>query len=39
MKHIYCHETCATDTNQVQAVLDSVLDAMLERALHDSGMM
>ncbi|CAI4222705.1 unnamed protein product [Auanema sp. JU1783] len=36
-KSIYCHHTCATDTEQVQFVLDSVLDTILSSKLKGCG--
>lgn len=37
-KSIYCHHTCATDTQQVQFVLDSVLDTILSSRLKGCGL-
>uniref|UniRef100_A0A915CJQ3 G-protein alpha subunit n=2 Tax=Parascaris univalens TaxID=6257 RepID=A0A915CJQ3_PARUN len=37
-KLIYCHHTCATDTQQVQFVLDSVLDTILSNKLKGCGL-
>ncbi|KHN83917.1 Guanine nucleotide-binding proteinalpha-15 subunit [Toxocara canis] len=37
-KKIYMHETCATDTNQVQLVIDSVVDTIIGRNLKGTGM-
>ncbi|KAH7726181.1 CBN-GPA-1 protein [Aphelenchoides avenae] len=37
-KSIYCHHTCATDTKQVQFVLDSVLDTILSSKLKGCGL-
>ncbi|VDN18279.1 unnamed protein product [Gongylonema pulchrum] len=37
-KAIYCHLTCATDTQQVQFVLDSVLDTILSSKLKGCGL-
>uniref|UniRef100_A0A0K0ET43 Uncharacterized protein n=1 Tax=Strongyloides stercoralis TaxID=6248 RepID=A0A0K0ET43_STRER len=37
-KHLYMHSTCATDTNQVQHVLNSVIDTILQKNLKESGM-
>ncbi|CAJ0929777.1 unnamed protein product, partial [Mesorhabditis belari] len=37
-KNIYCHHTCATDTEQVQFVLDSVLDTILSSKLKGCGL-
>ena len=36
-KTIYKHETCATDTNQVKQILDSVLDMIVNLNLQNSG--
>uniref|UniRef100_A0A914QVU4 Uncharacterized protein n=1 Tax=Panagrolaimus davidi TaxID=227884 RepID=A0A914QVU4_9BILA len=36
-KSIYSHQTCATDTKQVQFVLDSVLDTILSTKLKGCG--
>uniref|UniRef100_A0A8R1DN63 Uncharacterized protein n=1 Tax=Caenorhabditis japonica TaxID=281687 RepID=A0A8R1DN63_CAEJA len=37
-KNIYCHHTCATDTQQVQYVLDAVLDTILSSKLKGCGL-
>lgn len=37
-KSIYSHQTCATDTQQVQFVLDSVLDTILSAKLKGCGL-
>ncbi|CAD6186103.1 unnamed protein product [Caenorhabditis auriculariae] len=37
-KKIYPHETCATDTNQVQLVIDSVIDMVIAKNLRGTGM-
>ncbi|CAI2353314.1 unnamed protein product [Caenorhabditis sp. 36 PRJEB53466] len=37
-KTIYVHETCATDTNQVQKILDSVISMIIQNNLHKSGL-
>ncbi|CAJ0582553.1 unnamed protein product, partial [Mesorhabditis spiculigera] len=37
-KNVYCHHTCATDTEQVQFVLDSVLDTILSSKLKGCGL-
>ncbi|CAD5223605.1 unnamed protein product [Bursaphelenchus okinawaensis] len=37
-KNIYCHQTCATDTEQVQFVLDSVMDTILSSKLKGCGL-
>lgn len=34
----YVHETCATDTNQVQVVINSVIDTIVQENLKDTGM-
>lgn len=36
-KPIYCHVTCATDTNQIQSVVVAVKDIMLNINLQNSG--
>ncbi|CAJ0950925.1 unnamed protein product, partial [Mesorhabditis belari] len=38
-KNIYMHETCATDTNQVQLVISSVIDTIIQKNLQKAGMM
>ena len=38
-KTIYMHETCATDTNQVQLVISSVIDTIIQKNLQKAGMM
>ena len=35
---VYFHETCATDTNQVQVVINSVIDTIIQENLRDTGM-
>ncbi|VDO71096.1 unnamed protein product [Haemonchus placei] len=37
-KKPYVHETCATDTNQVQVVINSVIDTIVQENLKDTGM-
>ncbi|CAG9540966.1 unnamed protein product [Cercopithifilaria johnstoni] len=37
-KLIYVHQTCATDTNQVQMILDNVIDMVIEKNLKKFGM-
>ncbi|PAV86102.1 hypothetical protein WR25_24429 [Diploscapter pachys] len=37
-KNVYVHQTCATDTSQVQFVLDSVLDTILSTKLKGCGL-
>jgi len=36
-KTIYVHETCATDTGQVQCVIDSVIDTILSTTMVSAG--
>ena len=36
---LYIHETCATDTNQLNAVFNSVLDTIVQENLKDTGML
>ena len=36
-KKIYMHETCATDTNQVKQILDSVMGMIITANLHANG--
>lgn len=36
-KTIYIHQTCATDTNQVQLILDNVLEMIIEANLQGLG--
>ncbi|KAE9420434.1 hypothetical protein Angca_007361 [Angiostrongylus cantonensis] len=38
-KKPYIHETCATDTNQVQVVINSVIDTIIQENLRDTGML
>ncbi|CAB05570.2 Guanine nucleotide-binding protein alpha-15 subunit [Caenorhabditis elegans] len=38
IKKIYTHVTCATDTNQIQLVIDSVVDMVIGRNLRGTGM-
>ncbi|CAJ0582816.1 unnamed protein product, partial [Mesorhabditis spiculigera] len=38
-KNVYMHETCATDTNQVQLVISSVIDTIIQKNLQKAGMM
>uniref|UniRef100_A0A914WRJ5 Uncharacterized protein n=1 Tax=Plectus sambesii TaxID=2011161 RepID=A0A914WRJ5_9BILA len=38
-KNIYVHVTCATDTQQVQVVLDSTFDTIITRNMQRSGLM
>lgn len=35
---VYTHETCATDTSQVQVVILSVIDTIIQENLRDTGM-
>ncbi|CAJ0939191.1 unnamed protein product, partial [Mesorhabditis belari] len=37
-KKVYTHETCATDTSQVQVVIASVIDTIIQENLRDTGM-
>uniref|UniRef100_A0A914R4W0 Uncharacterized protein n=1 Tax=Parascaris equorum TaxID=6256 RepID=A0A914R4W0_PAREQ len=37
-RKVYMHETCATDTNQVQLVIDSVIDTVIGKNLKETGM-
>jgi len=37
-KVVYCHVTCATDTNNVKAVFHAVKDIIIRRALGDAGL-
>ncbi|KAM3717017.1 Guanine nucleotide-binding protein alpha-3 subunit [Dirofilaria immitis] len=37
-KTIYIHQTCATDTNQVQMILDSVIDMVIQANLRGCGL-
>ncbi|TKR69928.1 hypothetical protein L596_022015 [Steinernema carpocapsae] len=37
-KTIFVHETCATDTNQVQIILESVISMIIQANLHKSGL-
>ncbi|GMT10591.1 hypothetical protein PFISCL1PPCAC_1888 [Pristionchus fissidentatus] len=37
-KPIYFHETCATDTDQVTVVINSVIDVIIQENLKDTGM-
>ncbi|CAL2042847.1 unnamed protein product [Caenorhabditis brenneri] len=37
-KTFYVHETCATDTTQVQKILDSVISMIIQSNLHKSGL-
>jgi len=36
-KTIYVHRTCATDTKQVQVVIDSVVDTIIQDSLRKMG--
>ncbi len=36
-KHIYVHETCATDTNQIKVVFNIVKDVILHQVLNQTG--
>ncbi|KAI3415853.1 G protein alpha subunit, variant 2 [Globodera pallida] len=37
-KTVYVHQTCATDTDQVQLILDSVISMIIQTNLHKSGL-
>lgn len=37
-KEIYCHMTCATDTNNIQFVFDAVTDVIIKNNLKDCGL-
>ncbi|VDD97604.1 unnamed protein product [Enterobius vermicularis] len=37
-REIYCHQTCATDTNNVQFVLDACLDMIIAKNLKSMGL-
>ena len=37
-KEIYCHLTCATDTQNVQFVFDAVTDVIITNNLRASGL-
>ncbi|CAI5453693.1 unnamed protein product [Caenorhabditis angaria] len=37
-KNMFVHETCATDTDQVQKILDSVISMIIQQNLHKSGL-
>lgn len=37
-KEVYCHLTCATDTNNVQFVFDAVTDVIIKNNLKDCGL-
>jgi len=37
-KQVYTHFTCATDTNQVQFVLDSCIDMIIQNNLKGCGL-
>uniref|UniRef100_A0AC34QZH6 Uncharacterized protein n=1 Tax=Panagrolaimus sp. JU765 TaxID=591449 RepID=A0AC34QZH6_9BILA len=36
---LYIHETCATDTNQIQHIFNSVIDTIIQENLKDTGML
>ncbi|GMR46256.1 hypothetical protein PMAYCL1PPCAC_16451 [Pristionchus mayeri] len=38
-EQIYIHETCATDTNQVTVVINSVIDLIIQENLKSAGML
>ncbi|KAF6777386.1 hypothetical protein AHF37_03232 [Paragonimus kellicotti] len=37
-KEIYCHQTCATDTNNIQFVFDAVTDVIIANNLRNCGL-
>ena len=37
-KTVFVHQTCATDTDQVQLILDSVISMIIQANLHKSGL-
>lgn len=37
-KDIYCHQTCATDTENVQFVFDAVTDVIIAKNLRGAGL-
>jgi len=37
-KEIYCHMTCATDTNNIQFVFDAVTDVIIANNLRGCGL-
>ena len=37
-KEIYCHQTCATDTNNIQFVFDAVTDVIIANNLRGCGL-
>ena len=37
-KQVYSHLTCATDTGQIQFVLDSTIDMIIQQNLHGCGL-
>ncbi|KAF7638753.1 hypothetical protein Mgra_00001834 [Meloidogyne graminicola] len=37
-KTVYVHQTCATDTDQVEMILDSVISMIIQTNLHKSGL-
>ena len=38
MKEIYCHQTCATDTTNIQFVFDAVTDVIIANNLRGCGL-
>ncbi len=38
-KQIYTHVTCATDTNNIRHVFDSVKDIVIRKSLAEGGLM
>lgn len=39
LKDVYSHFTCATDTNNIELVLESVADVIIKSNLHDCGLL
>jgi len=37
-KEVYCHQTCATDTNNIQFVFDAVTDVIIANNLRGCGL-
>jgi len=38
-KQVYCHYTCATDTNQIRFVMAAVNDIIIQNSLRQAGLM
>ena len=36
-RHIYTHETCATDSNQAEEVINNVVDMIVQQNLEQMG--